>query len=180
MKYCSNCGNLLTKKIPEGDTKERYVCLHCNTIHYQNPKIIVGCIPVYNQDNEIYILLCKRGIKPQYGKWTIPAGFLEIGEKIEEGAIRETKEEANANVSINFLHTVFSIPKIGQVYLLFHANLLNLDFFPGNETLETKLYKISEIPWNELAFSAIYFSLKELEEDKKKNRQGITHIGFFS
>lgn len=175
MRYCSNCGKEVVKMIPEGDNIERYVCLHCNTIHYQNPKIIVGTIPIY----EDKILLCKRAIEPQYGKWTIPAGFLELGERVEEGAIRETKEEANANVEIIKLQTVYSIPKISQVYLLFLAKLLDLDFSPGHETLTTKLFSFKEIPWNEIAFTAVKFALKTYIDDKKNNRLEMTHVGFY-
>ncbi len=175
MKYCSNCGKELIKMIPEGDSIERFVCTHCNTIHYQNPKIIVGTIPIY----ENQILLCKRGIEPQYGKWTIPAGFLELGERVEEGAIRETKEEANANVKIIKLQTVYSIPKISQVYLLFLAKLLDLNFLPGHETLETVLFPENQIPWEEIAFTAVKYALKTYLEDKKNNRLEITHIGFY-
>ncbi len=175
MKFCSNCGHSVIKMIPEGDNVERYVCLNCKTIHYQNPKIIVGTIPIL----ENKILLCKRAIEPQYGKWTIPAGFLELGERVEEGAIRETLEEANAKVEIIKLQTVYSIPKINQVYLLFLAKLLNLDFYPGHETLITQLFNFDEIPWEEIAFAAVKFALKTYIEDKKNNRPETTHIGFY-
>lgn len=175
MKYCSNCGKEVVRMIPEGDNKERYVCLHCNTIHYQNPKIIVGTIPIYEDS----ILLCKRGIDPKYGKWTIPAGFLELGERAEIGAMRETFEEANARVEIINLHAIYSIPQIGQVYLLFLARLTDLEFSPGHETLVTQLYSIHEIPWDEIAFTAVEFALKTYIDDKKNNRRETTHIGFY-
>ncbi|MFN3603887.1 MAG: NUDIX hydrolase [Leptonema sp. (in: bacteria)] len=175
MKYCCYCGNELLLKIPEGDHLKRYVCSHCETVHYQNPKIIVGTIPVY--DNQI--LLCKRGIEPEYGKWTIPAGFLELEEKVEDGAIRETAEEANAKVEIIKLQAVYSIPKISQVYLLFLAKLIDKNFSPGSETLETELFNINEIPWDELAFSAVRFAIKTFIDDIKINRQTTTHIGFY-
>lgn len=175
MKYCCYCGGELVKKIPNGDSQERFVCSHCETIHYQNPKIIVGTLPIY----EGKILLCKRGIEPKYGKWTIPAGFLELGEKVEDGAIRETLEEANARVEIIKLQTVYSIPKISQVYLLFLAKLIDENFSPGSETLETELFSFNEIPWNEIAFSAVEFALKTFIDDIKNNRQETTHIGFY-
>ncbi len=176
MKYCSYCSTELVIKIPEGDNRERYVCPKCGAIHYQNPKIIVGTIPVC----ENKILLCKRGIEPQYGKWTIPAGFLELGEKVEEGAIRETFEEANAKVKILGLQTVYSIPKIGQVYLLFLAELIDKHYSPGSETLETILFPFEELPWDEIAFSAVKFALEKYIEDIKFDRHPTTHIGFYS
>lgn len=176
MKYCNYCGAELIVKIPKGDNRERYVCSSCDAIHYQNPKIIVGTIPIY--ENEI--LLCKRGIEPKYGKWTIPAGFLELGEKVEEGAIRETLEEANAKVKILNLQTVYSIPRIGQVYLLFLAELIDTYHSPGSETLETEFFSLDKLPWDEIAFSAVKFALEKYIEDIKLDRQPRTHIGFYS
>ncbi|MCS7204419.1 MAG: NUDIX hydrolase [Leptospiraceae bacterium] len=175
MKYCSNCGHPVIRMTPPGDHVERYVCLNCNTIHYENPKIIVGTIPIYEEK----ILLCKRAIDPQFGKWTIPAGFLELGETVEEGALRETLEEANARVEIIKLQAVYSIPKISQVYLLFLARLLDLDFHPGPETLITQLFSIDEIPWDEIAFTSVKYALKTYIEDKKKSRLDYTHLGIY-
>ena len=111
MKYCSQCGGTVALKTPDGDTRQRFVCGHCDVIHYQNPRIIAGCIPVYGDQ----VLLCRRAIEPRYGKWTLPAGFLENGESISQGAMRETLEEANARVAIDTLYTVFSLPHISQV-----------------------------------------------------------------
>lgn len=175
MKYCSNCGYPVIKTIPYGDNKERYICPNCQTIHYQNPKIIVGTIPIHEEK----ILLCKRAIEPEYGKWTIPAGFMELGESVEEGAIRETLEEANARVEILKLQAVYSIPKIGQVYIIFLAKLLDLDFSPGSETLATQLFSIHDIPWEELAFNSVEFALKSYVEDLKNNRQMQPHLGVY-
>ncbi|EHQ07180.1 NUDIX hydrolase [Leptonema illini] len=175
MKYCSICGGPLEVRVPDGDTMERYVCPSCGEIHYQNPRMIVGCLPVWNEK----ILLCKRAIEPRYGKWTIPAGFMELGERVEEGAMRETHEEANARVEILRLQTVYSIPHINQVYLLFLARLLDLDFHPGTETLETRLFLHDEIPWDEIAFSAVQFSLHSYLEDVARPDQATTHVGFF-
>ena len=143
MKYCSQCGGTVAQRIPEGDTRQRFVCRHCDVIHYQNPRIIAGCIPVY----ENQVLLCRRAIEPRYGKWTLPAGFLENGESISQGALRETMEEANARVEIDTLYTIFSLPHISQVYVFYKARLLDLDFFSGIESLETKLFAEADIPW---------------------------------
>lgn len=175
MKYCTICGGPLEIKVPEGDNMERHVCPSCGEIHYQNPRMIVGCLPIWNEK----ILLCKRAIEPCYGKWTIPAGFMELGERVEEGALRETREEANARVEIIRLQTVYSIPHINQVYLLFLARLLDLDFSPGSETLETRLFLHDEIPWDEIAFSAVQFSLHNYLDDFSNPEKATTHVGFF-
>ena len=120
MKYCSQCGGTVAQRIPDGDTQQRFVCGHCDVIHYQNPRIIAGCIPVY----EDQVLLCRRAIEPRYGKWTLPAGFLENGESISQGALRETQEEANARVEIDTLYTIFSLPHISQVYVFYKGRAI--------------------------------------------------------
>lgn len=148
MKYCSSCGSAVARRIPSGDNRERFVCDACGTIHYQNPKIVTGCLPVY----EDRVLLCRRAIAPRMGLWTLPAGFLENGETSTQGAIRETFEEACANVAVEGLYTVFNLPHISQVYMFFRAALLNLDFAPGWESTDVKLFHEHEIPWDELAF----------------------------
>jgi ADP-ribose pyrophosphatase YjhB (NUDIX family) len=124
MKFCSNCGAAVTRKIPPGDSLPRDVCDACGTIHYTNPRMIVGCVPVW----EDKVLLCKRAIEPRRGLWTVPAGFMENGETLDKGAARETLEEANARVEIGALYAVYNIPHVNQVYLLFLAKLLDLDF----------------------------------------------------
>ena len=166
MKYCSQCGGTVAQRIPEGDTRQRFVCGHCDLIHYQNPRIIAGCIPVY----ENQVLLCRRAIEPRYGKWTLPAGLLENGESISQGALRETMEEANARVEIDTLYTIFSLPHISQVYVFYKARLLDLDFFSGIESLETKLFAEADIPWPELSFAAITQTLEPFFSDP---RQGV-------
>jgi ADP-ribose pyrophosphatase YjhB (NUDIX family) len=166
MKYCSQCGGTVAQRIPDGDTQQRFVCGHCDVIHYQNPRIIAGCIPVY----EDQVLLCRRAIEPRYGKWTLPAGFLENGESISQGALRETLEEANARVEIDTLYTIFSLPHISQVYVFYKARLLDLDFFSGIESLETKLFAEADIPWSELSFAAITHTLEHFFSDQ---RQGV-------
>jgi len=175
MKFCSNCGELLDQEIPSGDDRLRYICKSCNTIHYQNPLIVVGCLPVYDDS----MLLCKRAIEPCYGLWTLPAGFMENGETVEEGAARETREEANADIDIGQIHALYSVPFVNQVHIFFHAELKNLNFFPGKESLEVKLFKENEIPWDELAFKSVQYALSTFYEDKK-NGGKVPHIGGYS
>lgn len=173
MKYCSNCGNELSHRIPDGDTYFRYICDYCTRVHYQNPRMIVGCLPVWQEK----ILLCKRAIEPRYGKWTLPAGFLENGETAEAGALRETKEEAGADVEIIRLHALYSIPKVNQVYAIFLARMINELLNPGEETLECSFYPPDKIPWDEIAFSAVKFSLKKYIENLSQN-SSETYLGY--
>ena len=163
MKFCSNCGATLTLMVPEGDNRERSVCTDCDTIHYVNPRIVTGCLPVW-QDR---VMLCRRAIEPRRGYWTLPAGFLENGETIAAGAARETAEEANARVRDLELYTVFSLPHISQAYMFFRAELADLDFSSGMETLEVELFREEQIPWEELAFPVIKESLEFYFEDRK-------------
>src|SRR5207249_6020407 len=157
IKFCSHCGSAeLRFGIPEGDTLPRYVCSSCGTIHYQNPKIVVGCLPEWGNE----VLLCKRAIEPRYGLWTLPAGFLENGETIAAGAKRETLEEACARVDIVELYTLISLPYINQIYIMFRARLLDLDFCPGSESLEVKLFREDELPWGQIAFRTITRTLR--------------------
>lgn len=166
MKFCSLCGSTVSHVIPEGDNRLRYVCDSCNEIHYQNPKIVTGSIPTW----EDKVLLCKRAIEPRYGLWTLPAGFMENQETTQAGAARETQEEANAEVAISHLYTTFNLPHINQIYMLFLGELVNLDFGPGVESLEVELFKESEIPWDELAFPVIRETLKLYFDDRKGNK----------
>jgi ADP-ribose pyrophosphatase YjhB (NUDIX family) len=156
MKYCSQCGAELEFKVPDGDDRPRFVCPECTSIHYQNPKMVVGCIPVW----EDRILLCRRAIEPRYGYWTLPAGFMENGETSQEGAARETLEEANARVEVGRLYSLFNLPHIDQVYMLFRSRLLDLDFFPGKESLEVNLFREEEVPWGSIAFPVVQETLK--------------------
>ena len=166
MKYCSQCGQPVEILIPPGDNRPRHVCGSCHTIHYQNPKIVTGTLPVW----EGQVLLCKRAIEPRFGLWTLPAGFMETGETTEEAAARESREEANANIEIQQLYTVISLPHIDQVYMLYRASLSDLGFSAGEETLEVKLFHEQEIPWQQLAFRTIHFTLKRFFEDRQKGR----------
>ncbi len=151
MKYCSECGSEVALRVPRGDDRPRYVCGTCDTIHYQNPKVVVGCIPEW----EDKILLCRRAIEPRHGLWTLPAGFMENGETTQQGAARETLEEAKARVGVGALYTMFNLPHINQVYLVFRSRLLDLDFGPGPESLDVRLFDEPDIPWGEIAFPVI-------------------------
>jgi ADP-ribose pyrophosphatase YjhB (NUDIX family) len=166
MKYCSNCGSAnLAFKIPEGDNLPRYICENCQTIFYQNPKIVTGTLPIW-QDK---ILLCKRAIEPRYGLWTLPAGFMENNETVEQAAIRETSEEAKANVEQVKLYVMISLPDRNQVYMIFRAQLSDLNYAPGIESLDVKLFKKDEIPWNNIAFPVITKTLNYYFDDLTTN-----------
>ncbi len=164
MKYCSQCGAEVEIGIPAGDNRPRHVCVSCGEIHYQNPKIVVGCIPVW-QDK---VLLCRRAIEPRYGLWTLPAGFMENGETSQQGAARETREEACAEVAVEGLYTLFNLPHVNQIYLLFRSRLLNLEFAAGQESLEVALFEEDEIPWDEIAFPVIRETLRLYFNDREK------------
>lgn len=165
MIFCSNCGARLIVKIPAGDDRPRYVCEACATIHYQNPKIVAGCLPTWNGR----LLLCRRAIEPRYGLWTLPAGFMENGETLEQAAARETWEEARARVGKMTLYGVFSIPYISQVYIMFRAGIEEESFAPGPESLEVRLFGEHEIPWDELAFPVVRRTLGNYCSDLKEN-----------
>jgi len=164
MKFCQSCGSAVNILIPDGDNRERHVCTTCGDIHYQNPKIVAGCLPIW----EDKVLLCKRAINPRYNYWTLPAGFMENGESLEQAALRESTEEANAVLENLQLYTVISLPHISQVYTMFLADLKNTDFFPGEESLETELFTEDKIPWEKLAFKTIDTTLKNFFIDRKK------------
>lgn len=172
MKFCSNCGTAVTLKIPPGDSLPRHVCDACGTIHYQNPKMIVGCIAEW----ENRILLCRRAIEPRHGLWTVPAGFMENGETTAQGAVRETLEEANARVEIGPLYAMYNIPHINQVYILFRARLLDLDFSAGAETLETRLFDEADVPWESIAFATVRNTLTHYYADRKAGEYRF-HLG---
>lgn len=162
MKFCSDCGSPTQILIPEGDNRERHCCSECGTIHYQNPRIIAACIPVW----EDQVLMCKRAIEPRLGYWTLPAGFMELGETTEQAAARETEEEAHALVEIGDLFAVFNLPHIAQVYMVYRAQLLRPEFSATDESLEVVLMREREIPWSDLAFETMRRSLKYFFEDR--------------
>ena len=163
MKFCSACGTPVEVRIPEGDERERFVCPACDTIHYQNPNIVTGCIPEWRDQ----ILLCRRAIEPRHGLWTLPAGFMENGETTQQGAARETWEEARAHIEVGELYSLFNLPRINQVYMLFRARLLDTDFGPGPESLEVRLFREDEIPWDEMAFPVVTKTLELYFADRK-------------
>ncbi len=172
MKFCSNCGAPVALRVPPGDNLPRHVCDACHTIHYQNPRMVVGCI-VEHGDR---ILLCRRAIEPRHGYWTVPAGYMENGESTFQGAMRETLEEANARVEIDSLYALYNIPHINQVYLLFRARLLDPQVSPGAESLEVGLYAENQIPWDQIAFASVRNALVHYYEDRKRGAYPF-HMG---
>ncbi|MEW6247115.1 MAG: NUDIX hydrolase [Nitrospirota bacterium] len=172
MKYCSQCGAPVIRKVPPGDNLPRFVCEACQAIHYQNPKIVAGCIPEWNGS----ILLCRRAIEPRSGLWTFPAGFMEIGESTEQAALRETLEEAHADVEIASLYAVFSLPHISQVYVVFRGRMKNPEFKAGAESLEVQLFPPETIPWDLLAFPVIRETLARYVRDLEQGCFTL-HVG---
>lgn len=175
MKYCSNCGAPSpVLEIPEGDTRPRYVCKRCHTIHYSNPNVVAGCLPLWKGQ----VLLCRRAIPPREGYWNVPSGYLENGETVEEGAMREVWEEAEARVDILGVHALYSLPHINQIYIHFLAELKDGAFGVGPESSECRLFKEEEIPWDEIAFTSSVFSLRRFFADRKAGAQN-THLGAY-
>ncbi|MDD4928270.1 MAG: NUDIX hydrolase [Gallionella sp.] len=172
MKYCPACGAAVELRIPADDTRPRHVCTACGIIHYQNPRMIIGSIPAW----EDKVLLCRRAIEPRYGMWTLPGGFMENGESTEGAAIRETEEEACARIEIIDLYSMYSLPYIDQVHMFFRARLLDLDFAPGQESLEVKLFSEAEIPWDELAFRPVRYSLEHYFSERDTGAFKL-HVG---
>jgi 8-oxo-dGTP pyrophosphatase MutT (NUDIX family) len=166
MKYCPNCASVLTIKIPADDSRERHVCETCNSVHYQNPRNVVGSIPVYGEQ----VLLCRRAIEPRHGYWTLPAGFLELGESTSHGAARETLEEAGAHVDIGPLFSLLNVPHAEQVHLFYLASMPSPEFFAGEESLEVALFHEHEIPWADLAFPTIKQTLEWFFADRAAGR----------
>jgi ADP-ribose pyrophosphatase YjhB (NUDIX family) len=164
IKFCNSCGATVTHRVPDGDTLARAVCDACGAIQYENPKVVVGCIAVWGDR----ILMCRRAIEPRYGLWTLPAGFMENEETAAEGAMREAMEEARAKIEIHDLYTVFSVPHISQVHMMFRARLLNEDYGAGPESLEVKLVCAEEIPWDKLAFTVVRRTLEHFLEDRER------------
>lgn len=163
MNFCSVCGAPVILKIPAGDSLPRHVCDACGAIHYRNPRLVVGALPEW----EDRILLCRRAIEPRHGKWTLPAGFMENGESVADAALRETLEEACARVELGEMYTMISVPQIHQVHVIYRSRLLDLDFAPGVETLELRLFGEDEIPWDEIAFRTIAVTLRHYFADRR-------------
>ncbi|WP_339806665.1 NUDIX hydrolase [uncultured Marinobacter sp.] len=161
MKFCSSCGHPVEQRVPAGDNRPRYVCPSCETIHYQNPRIVAGTVPVW----EGQILLCRRAIEPRYGYWTLPAGFMENSETTEEAATRETLEEAEATVSLEGLYTIIHVPHIDQVHMFYRAQLIDGRYGAGEESLETQLFNPADIPWERISFPTVRRTLEHFIED---------------
>ncbi|MGH6622568.1 MAG: NUDIX hydrolase [Burkholderiaceae bacterium] len=169
MRFCSACGQLLTMRVPAGDNRVRACCDHCGQVHYVNPRPVVGTIPVWNDD----VLLCKRAIEPRRGKWTLPAGFMEIGETTADGAVRETLEEAGARIDIGPLFSMIDVPHVEQVHIFYRATLRDIDFAAGEESLEVRLFAEHDIPWDELAFRTVSTTLRLFFADRASGTFGV-------
>ena len=164
MKFCSQCGHSVSQHIPQGDARLRYVCDQCHTIHYQNPNIVAGCLPTWGSQ----VLLCRRAIEPRKGYWTLPAGFMENGETMAEGAARESFEEAEAVVINPHLYCLYDIPNIGQIYSIYITELKDGAYGIGSESLDCALFTEEDIPWDKLAFEAVRRTLKSYFADRKQ------------
>ena len=172
IKHCRACGGVAVYAVPLDDNRERATCTVCGLVHYENPLNVVGTVPVWGDQ----VLLCRRNIEPRYGLWTLPAGFMELGETTTEGAARETDEEAGAHFEMQGLFSVLSVVRVGQVHLYFRARLLDTHFAPGPETIEARLFREDEIPWDELAFRTVRETLKFYFADRRLGRFEV-HTG---
>jgi ADP-ribose pyrophosphatase YjhB (NUDIX family) len=170
IQFCKQCGVAVAYRVPDdGDTKMRAVCTACHTIHYENPLNVVGTVPHWGDQ----VLLCKRNIEPRFGKWTLPAGFMELNETTAEGAARETDEEAGAQFEMQELFTLLNVARVGQVHMYYRARLLSDQFNPGSETIEARLFTQAEIPWNEIAFRTVKETLEHYFADRKAGQYGF-------
>lgn len=167
--FCAHCGQPTRHEIPLDDSRERAVCTGCGVIHYQNPLNVVGTVPVW----EDRVLLCRRNIEPRLGYWTLPAGFMELGETADQGALRETIEEAGASVEMQGLYTLLDVVRVGQVHLFYRARLLSTAFDPGPETQEARLFTEEEIPWDDLAFETVRTTLRWYFSDRREGNFGL-------
>ena len=169
IRHCKVCGGATEYRIPADDNRDRAVCTVCSTVNYENPLNVVGTVPIWGEQ----VLLCRRNIEPRYGFWTLPAGFMEIGETTEEGAMRETDEEAGARIELQGLFTVLNVVRVGQLHLYYRARLLDIDFAPGPETIEAQLFTEAQIPWEELAFRTVRETLKCYFADRLTGQYGV-------
>jgi len=174
MKYCSQCGQPVEVRVPAGDNLPRHVCPACQTIHYQNPKLVVGCVPEF----EGRILLCNRAIEPRRGFWTVPAGFMENGETLAEAAARESREEALAQVTIGSLLAIVNVVHAHQVHVMYRATLATPSFGAGHESLAVALYRPEDIPWAEIAFPSVEFALRRYLEDRARGVEALHTTDF--
>jgi ADP-ribose pyrophosphatase YjhB (NUDIX family) len=169
LSYCPRCGSDTRVETPGGDDMARYVCTDCGTVLYENPKPVVGCVT----EHEGRILLCKRAIKPQLGFWTVPAGFMELGENLGQAALRETREEACAEVTLGSMLAVVDVVQAGQVHIFFRGKLATPEFAAGDESLDVRLYAPEEIPWDEIAFSSGHIALKQFLEQRAAGVESV-------
>lgn len=173
IKHCKDCGTAVVYRIPDdGDTKARAVCTACHTVHYENPLNVVGTVPYWGDK----VLLCKRNIEPRRGKWTLPAGFMELNETVAEGAARETLEEAGAQFEMEGFFSLLNVARVGQVHMFYRARLLSDQFDPGYETLEARLFSEDEIPWEEIAFRTVKATLEHYFADRRTGHFSIHAI----
>lgn len=169
IRYCRVCGGSTEYRIPVADNRDRAVCASCGEVHYENPLNVVGTVPVWDDQ----VLLCRRNIEPRYGLWTLPAGFMELGETTAEGAVRETVEEAGARIELQDLFSMVNVVRVGQLHLFYRARLLDTQFDPGPETIEARLFDESAIPWDELAFRTVRLTLERFFADRRAGRFGV-------
>ena len=169
MKFCSNCGSPVVKRVPPGDSLPRYLCDGCGSIHYQNPKLVVGALPEWQGR----LLLCRRAIEPRYGYWTLPAGFMENGETAGDAALRETLEEAGARIELASPFSMVSVPAVNQVHLFYRAHLLDLEFKPGAESIEVALFEEAAVPWAQIAFRTVGITLRHWFADRAAGAYGF-------
>ena len=173
LKHCKNCGTAVVYRLPDdGDTRQRAVCPSCHTIHYENQLNVVGTVPHLGDK----VLLCKRNIEPRWGKWTLPAGFMELDETTAQGATRETDEEAGAQVELQGLFSILNVARVGQVHLFYRAQLLSDQFNPGHETIEARLFTEAEIPWDEIAFKTVRETLERYFDDRRKGHYAVHQV----
>jgi ADP-ribose pyrophosphatase YjhB (NUDIX family) len=168
-KHCKVCGGSVAYKVPADDNRDRATCTLCGHVHYENPLNVVGTVPAWGDE----VLLCRRNIEPRYGLWTLPAGFMELGETVAEGALRETVEESGARVELEGLYAVLNVVRVGQVHLFYRARLLDTDFAPGPETIEARLFSEDAVPWEQLAFRTVRETLRRYFDDRRRGAFGL-------
>lgn len=169
--FCSQCGQPLSHQIPPDDNRIRDLCEHCGAVHYQNPRNVVGVVPIWGDQ----VLLCRRAIEPRLGKWTLPAGFMELGETSEQGAARENQEESGAQIAIQSLFTVIDVPSVNQVHLYYLAEVQSDELDPGPETIEAVFFDLKAIPWHELAFRTVATTLEHYIQDRERGAYATHH-----
>ena len=172
MNHCSGCGTRVVQGIPAGDNRERHMCPACGLVHYQNPKLVAGVVPQWQGQ----VLLCRRAIEPRRNYWTVPAGFLELGESLQQAAVREALEEACAQVRIGRLFAMIDVVQAGQVHVMFSGQVIGGEFAVGEESLEVGLFNPQQIPWRDLAFPSVRFTLERFVEDRPNYPDQTGHV----